>query len=173
MKRVNINIVTSSIDEDRFKKIKDLSNSSKYDVVLNVLLYSSSTFSSKDYYNLFKYEESDAQFFKDHIREIIKNSYCFTTINAKVDPVEGYIDKFKLETFEDNNYGAIYSDYSTSNSTGVRSIVYQKSMPVKSNVLPLVFFNTNHYGFEKDPESHILSNSLSKHIPEPLCILNR
>lgn len=132
----------------------------------------------KYHYNTINSENIASEMDKN-LASIIDGSLCFTTINPRVKPLKGFVKNFHLETFEDQNYGSTYCDYYTiskkMSSEHVRIINYQKSMPVKNNVLPLVFFSTKAFmeniGHE-NTQSKILSLMLSRHILEPLCVLN-
>jgi len=196
---IHINLVdhekTSDERIERVIEAIDAKSIPEYKIALNILWY-------KDHLNLpnrlvdygeyerfgiyvrkYHYNTADSKNISaemdENLASIINGSLCFTTINPRVKPLNGFVKSFRLETFEDQNYGSIYCDYYTiskkMSSENVRIVNYQKSMPVKSNVLPLVFFSTKAFMDnikEQNPQSKILSLMLSRHILEPLCILN-
>lgn len=196
---IHINLIDSEkISNERIDEILtaiDAESVQNYKIVVNTLLYKEhhnlpnglvdygeyERFSvpvRKYHYNTINSEDITSEMDKN-LASIIDGSLCFTTINPRVKPLDGFVKNFHLDTFKDQNYGSIYCDYYTiskkMSSESVKIINYQKSMPVKSNVLPLVFFSTKAFMENighKNPQSKILSLMLSRHITEPLCILN-
>lgn len=191
---IHINLVDhEKTSDERIKEVVDAINAEsipEYKIALNILWYrdhlnlpnseyeSNNILIRKYHYNTADSKNISAEM-DENLASIINGSLCFTTINPRVKPLNGFIKNFHLDTFNDQNYGSIYCDYYTiskkMSSESVKIINYQKSMPVKSNVLPLVFFSTKAFTDnikQENPQSKILSLMLSRHITEPLCILN-
>ena len=88
---------------------------------------------------------------------------------------EGFLDELELESLEDQNISAVYSDFFSKTKTGRTVHIHQKSFPLVNNSLPLVAFSMHHYLTHEGKENIkglILSNAISKHIPKPLCTVN-
>ena len=97
-------------------------------------------------------------------------------LDSLVIPEDGFIDKLNIDILEDHNYGAVYSDFYSKLKAGEKVYIYQKSIPLVSNAIPLVAFSVENYiknVNEENVKSAMLSSLISKHIPEALCcVLN-
>jgi hypothetical protein len=91
-------------------------------------------------------------------------------------PSNGFIDRMNIDIFDNQSFGAVYSDFYVTNDKKQLIYAAQKSMPVKVGLLPIVVFSKNFYISNMDKgnevESFILSSSLCKHIPQALCTLS-
>jgi hypothetical protein len=85
-----------------------------------------------------------------------------------------FIDDLDLECFEDENYGCVYPDFYVQSESGPKIIMYQKSIPLVNNSVPLIAFSTRRY-IENLGEENIagllMNTKISKHIPKALCTI--
>ena len=131
-------------------------NKTTIDSQIPVLSYDFEDFENHKYHLLALYE--DQQNKPDAFIKIVDNVY----------PVVGFIDL--IDDFNDDNIGASYFDF----NMGINEsfVFYQKSMPVVSNMLPIVVFSFKKFveniGSD-NPEGLILTQYASKHISEIAC----
>ena len=93
-------------------------------------------------------------------------------IDSSIELEPNFLDNLELSTFDDENYGCIYSDFYSKTKGGHKIYVHQKSFPLVNTSVPLIVFSANSYlksASEENIKSHIISSMVSKHIPKALC----
>lgn len=148
-------IILNIYDFSLNKKVKDIIQRIQKDDNIKI------TVLDKDF------EDADS-FLKLVLSTIIQYGDCiaFTALNDNSILKKYAIDNIDLEKFEESIYGFTYFDYNVNNiRCYLKSIVGNISVPV-------IFFSTQkviNSLAEDDTIKHVLSHSISSHIPKSLC----
>lgn len=182
--KVLVNIVFKQYDKDAIFTMSERCRSNNHDVTVNLCDYSLDKQAEKeiseidsDGFNqrILNLNFEDISEHDKNLTQIAKQEYdVVIDLQPSVEVEKNFLDEMELETFQDKNYGCLYTDFFSKTKNNYKIYVHQKSFPISNNSLPLVAFAFNAYkdkinNGDQNPKGSILSSMVSKHIKKALC----
>lgn len=175
---IDINIFLNNDNDYDINECITACESNDHNVTLNVFDYRlRKTTVENTVVNYYSYPYEEQYNHKYHLlsqyEDRAEKPDFFVKLVDNVIPQHGFIDSL-FGSHIDDNIAVVYSDYSLSNGGHIPICMYNKSMPVYSNILPLVGFSYRYFlqniG-EENPEGLLFTNLPSYHVPDSLCLL--
>lgn len=181
--KVLVNVVCKTYEKDSLLDVVEKCRSQNHDVTVNICDYtleknianeigeiSSDGFQQR----ILNLDFEDASNHDKKTIELAKSEKFDVVIDldANLQMEKNFLDDMELETFKDNNYGCLYTDFFSKTKNDYKVYVHQKSFPLVSNSLPLIAFSFEAYSKNinnDNPKGFIISSMVSKHIKKALC----